>query len=123
MDFKLPVAHSTGNAVSASTCPSDAFPVDLTDKQCNGLTKSCLAKGPKATGVPLSCKVVRMSGHWRPEAVCAWGGFGPWLLCISVSAYFKEGCGSVQFLSSSVQRMSVEVMRQLQQPAGRRAAP
>lgn len=40
VDFKLPVAHSTGNAVSASTCPSDAFPVDLTDKQCNGLTKS-----------------------------------------------------------------------------------
>lgn len=40
VDFKLPVA-----ALRFATCPADAFPVDLTDKQCYGLSKSCLAIG------------------------------------------------------------------------------
>ena len=73
---------------------------------------------PKATGVPLLSHGEDVRA--LPEAVCAWGGFGPWVLCIRNQI---PGCGTVQFLSSSAQLMSVEVMRQLQQPTGRRAAP
>ena len=40
VDFKLPAGNAAIKA--EETCPADAFPVDLTDKQCYGLTQSCL---------------------------------------------------------------------------------
>lgn len=40
VDFKLPAENAAIKA--EETCPADAFPVDLTDKQCMGLTQSCL---------------------------------------------------------------------------------
>ena len=48
VDFKLPSAFS---ALDSGSCPADAFPMDLTDRQCLGLTQGAGSSGVRGAGV------------------------------------------------------------------------
>jgi len=74
VDFKLPADNAAIKA--EETCPADAFPVDLTDKQCMGLTQSSGPRSPEACReacCPLTdfCNV----WQWEQSSQSCWLGF------------------------------------------------
>ncbi|CAK9054683.1 unnamed protein product [Durusdinium trenchii] len=75
-DVEVSVAFKLPNKLAATTCPVDAFPIDLTDRQCFGLTESKDQKSPEACR-ELCCPLTDACNvwEWEESSQSCWIGY------------------------------------------------